>query len=92
MNHNIRTHILTFDPYIQVARFAARGGREGAKNPRNRFGAELADPYAAPDESVIPYVDAALRVVCEVSFYALFVYRYKYFMIVNPTYQTFATT
>jgi len=48
-----------------VARFAARGGREGAKNPRNRFGAELADPYAAPDESVIPYVDAALRVVCE---------------------------
>jgi len=50
---------------MNVAKFAARGGREGAKNPRKSFGAELADPYAEPDRSVIPHVDSALRVVCE---------------------------
>mmetsp|Transcript_24996 Transcript_24996/g.58218 ORF Transcript_24996/g.58218 Transcript_24996/m.58218 type:complete len:151 (-) Transcript_24996:153-605(-) len=47
-----------------VARFAARGGPAGAKNPRKSFGAPLADPYAAPDESMIPHVDSALRWVC----------------------------
>lgn len=50
---------------MNVARFAARGGRNGAKNPRPSFGAELADPYANPDETALPYVDAALRVVCQ---------------------------
>mmetsp|Transcript_3131 Transcript_3131/g.5814 ORF Transcript_3131/g.5814 Transcript_3131/m.5814 type:complete len:592 (-) Transcript_3131:88-1863(-) len=48
-----------------VAKFAARGGSAGSKNPRKSFGAELADPYAEPDVSVIPHVDNALRVVCE---------------------------
>lgn len=48
-----------------VAKFAARGGKNGAKNPRKPFGAELADPYAEPDRDVIPYVDSALRVVAE---------------------------
>ena len=38
----------------------------GANNPRKPFGAELADPYANADEIVRPYVDAALRVVCQV--------------------------
>lgn len=47
-----------------VAKFAARGGPKGAKNPRKGFGAELADPYAAPDDAVIPYVDTALQLVC----------------------------
>lgn len=47
-----------------VAKFAARGGPEGAKNPRKTFGAQLADPYAAADEGVKPVVDAALRIVC----------------------------
>jgi len=50
---------------INVAKFAARGGSGGSKNPRKSFGAELADPYAAPDTSIIPHVDSALRVVCE---------------------------
>ena len=50
----------------KVAQFAARGGPKGAKNPRKSFGAPLADPYAVPDDSVVPYVDAALRVVCQV--------------------------
>jgi glutathione S-transferase len=48
-----------------VAKFAARGGSKGAKNPRPSFGAELADPYANPDEIALPHVDAALRVVCQ---------------------------
>eukprot|EP00980_Cylindrotheca_fusiformis_P006770 scaffold1413_cov117-Cylindrotheca_fusiformis.AAC.10 len=48
----------------KVARFAARGGPDGAKNPRKTFGAELADPYAATDESVLGSVDEALRIVC----------------------------
>lgn len=48
-----------------VAKFAARGGSAGSKNPRKSFGAELADPYAEPDVSVIPHVDNVLRVVCE---------------------------
>lgn len=50
----------------KVAQFAARGGPKGAKNPRKSFGASLADPYAASDDSIAPYVDAALRVVCQV--------------------------
>jgi len=49
----------------KVATFAARGGSKGANNPRKPFGAELADPYAAADKSIVPYVDAALRVVAE---------------------------
>lgn len=49
---------------INVSRFAARGGPDGAKNPRKTFGAQLADPYAEPDDDVRPAVDAALRVVC----------------------------
>jgi glutathione S-transferase len=48
-----------------VARFAARGGPKGAKNPRKGFGAELADPYAAPDEALIPYVETSLQLVCK---------------------------
>jgi len=48
----------------KVARFAARGGVDGAKNPRKSFGAPLADPYANPDQSVVPSVDAVLRIVC----------------------------
>jgi glutathione S-transferase len=47
-----------------VAKFAARGGPAGSKNPRKSFGAELADPYAAADEGVQTSVDAALRIVC----------------------------
>lgn len=49
---------------VNVARFAARGGPEGARNPRKTFGAELADPYADTDESVLDSVDEALRIVC----------------------------
>ena len=48
----------------KVAKFAARGGPQGSKNPRKGFGAELADPYAAPDEDVIPHVDTALQLIC----------------------------
>jgi len=48
-----------------VAAFAARGGARGSKNPRKTFQAPLADPYAQPDEIVLPRVDAALRVVCD---------------------------
>lgn len=47
----------------KVAAFAARGGPTGSNNPRKTFGAELADPYAEPDSSVLPAADAALRVV-----------------------------
>ena len=50
---------------INASRFAARGGPKGAKNPRKSFGAQLADPYADPDDEVRPFVDAALRVVCQ---------------------------
>ena len=47
-----------------VSRFASRGGPSGSKNfNRKTFGAELADPYAAPDEGVLESVDALLRVV-----------------------------
>lgn len=47
-----------------VAKFASRGGPEGAKNRRKGFGAELADPYALPDEQIQPYVESALQLVC----------------------------
>jgi glutathione S-transferase len=47
-----------------VSKFAARGGPKGSKNHRKTFGAELADPYADPDLSIAPTVDAAIRVVC----------------------------
>lgn len=47
-----------------VAKFAARGGPKGAKNPRKTFSAQLADPYAEPDPEAQPTVDAALRVIC----------------------------
>ena len=36
----------------------------GSKNPRKMFQAELADPYAKSDASIVKTVDAALRVVC----------------------------
>ena len=52
---------------LKVSRFAARGGQLGGINQRKSFGAELADPYALPDENALPHVDAALRVVCKVS-------------------------
>jgi len=48
-----------------VSQFAARGGREGSQNPRKTFGGELADPYANSDEKAKPYVDIALRLVCQ---------------------------
>lgn len=56
------TNLFTFSS--QVSKFASRGGPKGAKNPRKVFGAELADPYAAPDEDLIPHVEKALRLVC----------------------------
>ena len=46
-----------------IANFAARGGPSGAKNVRKTFGAELADPYAKSDDSIIPFVDATLLIV-----------------------------
>jgi len=49
---------------VNVAKFAARGGPAGSKNPRKTFGAELADPYAQSDENVRETVDEALRVIC----------------------------
>jgi glutathione S-transferase len=49
---------------IKIASFASRGGPSGAQNIRKTFGAELADPYASPDETIKPTVDAVLRVVC----------------------------
>lgn len=48
----------------KVARFAARGASAGATNPRKTFGAELADPYAEPDEDAVPHVENVLRIVC----------------------------
>jgi glutathione S-transferase len=56
--------LLHFDE-LQLAAFAARGGSKGGKNPRKTFQAPLADPYANPDEDVLPLVDAALRIVCQ---------------------------
>eukprot|EP00586_Coscinodiscus_wailesii_P005168 CAMPEP_0172479768 /NCGR_PEP_ID=MMETSP1066-20121228/4575_1 /TAXON_ID=671091 /ORGANISM="Coscinodiscus wailesii, Strain CCMP2513" /LENGTH=506 /DNA_ID=CAMNT_0013240531 /DNA_START=230 /DNA_END=1750 /DNA_ORIENTATION=- len=50
---------------VNVSRFAARGGPKGAKNPRKTFQADLADPYANPDDDIRPIVDATLRLVCE---------------------------
>ena len=47
-----------------VAKFAARGGPKGSRNPRKGFGAELADPYAMSDEQLIPAVETALKTVC----------------------------
>jgi glutathione S-transferase len=52
------------DNGINVSRFAARGGPAGAKNIRKTFGAELADPYADPDDNIRAVVDSALRCVC----------------------------
>jgi glutathione S-transferase len=46
----------------KVSIFSSRGGPKGAKNPRKAFGAELADPYAESDASVVDAVDAALRI------------------------------
>uniref|UniRef100_A0A7R9WIC7 Uncharacterized protein n=1 Tax=Pseudictyota dubia TaxID=2749911 RepID=A0A7R9WIC7_9STRA len=46
------------------AKCGSRGGPRGGQNPRKGFGAPLADPYAQPDPTVVPHVDAALRVVC----------------------------
>uniref|UniRef100_A0A7S0Q824 GST N-terminal domain-containing protein n=1 Tax=Coccolithus braarudii TaxID=221442 RepID=A0A7S0Q824_9EUKA len=46
-----------------VVRFAARGsGQRGSKT----FQAPLADPYAIADETIVPQVDAALRLVAYV--------------------------
>ena len=45
-----------------VSKFSSRGGPMGAKNPRKSFGAELADPYAESDSTIIDTVDAVLRV------------------------------
>jgi len=50
----------------KVSKFAARGGRNGGRNMRKTFGAELADPYADADMEAQPHVDAALRIVCSV--------------------------
>ena len=47
-----------------VAKFAARGGPEGSRNPRKGFGAELADPYAQSDVKLITSVETALKSVC----------------------------
>jgi glutathione S-transferase len=49
---------------VNVAKFAARGGPAGSKNPRKTFGAELADPYAEPDDNVRGSVDEVLRIIC----------------------------
>ncbi|GKY91879.1 hypothetical protein MPSEU_000159500 [Mayamaea pseudoterrestris] len=49
---------------VNVATFAARGGSKGAKNPRTKFAAPLADPYCESDKDIQPVVDAVLRVVC----------------------------
>jgi len=48
-----------------ISQFAARGASKGSLNLRKPFGAELADPYAKSDENARPYVDNALRVVCQ---------------------------
>jgi glutathione S-transferase len=47
----------------QISIFSSRGGPNGSKNPRKTFGAELADPYAERDTTIVDYVDAVLRIV-----------------------------
>jgi glutathione S-transferase len=47
----------------QISIFSSRGGPNGSKNPRKTFGAELADPYAERDDTIVDYVDAALRII-----------------------------
>jgi glutathione S-transferase len=47
----------------QISIFSSRGGPNGSKNPRKTFGAELADPYAERDTTIVDTVDAALRIV-----------------------------
>jgi glutathione S-transferase len=47
-----------------ISKFSSRGGPKGSKNPRKTFGAELADPYAESDTSILDTVDAVLRVTC----------------------------
>lgn len=49
-----------------IAAFAARGGPNGAKNVRKTFGAELADPYAETDSSLVGTVDDVLRALATV--------------------------
>ncbi|KAL3935339.1 MAG: hypothetical protein SGBAC_009124 [Bacillariaceae sp.] len=49
---------------VNIAKFASRGGPQGARNPRKTFGAELADPYAESDASIVSSVDVVLRIVC----------------------------
>lgn len=46
----------------KISIFSSRGGPKGAKNPRKTFGAELADPYAESDASIVDSVDVALRI------------------------------
>ncbi|KAG7373028.1 glutathione S-transferase [Nitzschia inconspicua] len=46
----------------KISIFSSRGGPQGANNPRKTFGAELADPYAESDASIVDSVDAALRI------------------------------
>merc|ERR1712130_577161 len=46
-----------------ITKFACRGGANGSRNVRKTFGAELADPYADSDSSVLDPVDAVLRIV-----------------------------
>jgi len=50
---------------VKVSRFAARGGSQGARNPRKTFQAPLSDPYADPDDGCRPCVDKVLQIVCE---------------------------
>lgn len=50
---------------LNIVKFSSRGGPLGAKNPRKSFSAELADPYAAHDVDVSPWVDISLRIVCK---------------------------
>ena len=49
-----------------VAKFAARGGPKGAKNMRTTFSAELADPYAAPDDALVAPTETVLQVLANV--------------------------
>ena len=48
-----------------ISYFAARGGPSGSKNVRKTFGAELADPYAESDPSMVPFVEATLQIVAK---------------------------
>eukprot|EP00559_Dactyliosolen_fragilissimus_P009427 CAMPEP_0184858626 /NCGR_PEP_ID=MMETSP0580-20130426/3717_1 /TAXON_ID=1118495 /ORGANISM="Dactyliosolen fragilissimus" /LENGTH=529 /DNA_ID=CAMNT_0027354877 /DNA_START=275 /DNA_END=1864 /DNA_ORIENTATION=- len=47
-----------------VSRFASRGSSKGSQNPRKTFSAQLADPYANSDESILATTDEVLRFVC----------------------------